>query len=111
MMRRLLRKIREIEFINKLIRFTLKFAALHFQGLFRELQKRWPTYGVTDCEFKGVKFKMYNQCDDGLVYYFYYQVTYEEEADLSLFAELSKSSTLAIDIGANTGLFSIVSSI
>jgi len=54
---------------------------------------------------------MYNQCDDGLVYYFYYQVTYEEEADLSLFAELSKSSTLAIDIGANTGLFSIVSSI
>ena len=54
---------------------------------------------------------MYNQCDDGLIYYFYYNVKYNEEADLSLFVELSRSSKCALDIGANTGLFSIVSSI
>jgi FkbM family methyltransferase len=110
-MKRLLRSIREILLINKLIRFTLKFTLIRFNRLVQELQKRWPTYGLTDCEFKGVRFKMYNKGDDGLVYFFYYKAKYDEDADLSLFTELSKSSTCALDIGANTGLFSIISCI
>jgi FkbM family methyltransferase len=110
-MKRLLRRIREIEIINRLVRSTLRFAAIRGSRLFQELQKRWPTYGLTDCEFNGIKFKMLNRCDDGLIYNFYYNVKYNEDADLALFSELSKSSNCVLDIGANTGLFSIISSI
>lgn len=110
-MRRLLKEIRKIRLINKLIRFPLKYGHFYLGGLLLELQKRWPPAGLVDCEFKGLKFRMYNECDDGLVYNFYYNVKYNEEADLSLFSELAKSSSCALDIGANTGLFSIISSI
>jgi len=110
-MRELLRGFRKIEPINRIIRASLKLIPLWTSQLFQDLQKRWPTYGWTSCEFKGMKFKMYNACDDGLIYYFYYKIKYHEDSDLSLFAELSKSSVCAFDIGANTGLFTIVSSL
>ena len=110
-MKRFLRNIRRIEVINKLLRVALKFTHFQLERLFLELQKRWPTSGFIDCEFKGLKFKMYNQCDDGLIHYFYYNVKYYDETDLSLFVELSTTSNCALDIGANTGLFSILSSI
>jgi FkbM family methyltransferase len=53
---------------------------------------------------------MLNNCDDGLVQYFYYGNKYHEDADLKLFMTLSKKSNCIFDIGANTGLFSILSS-
>jgi FkbM family methyltransferase len=51
---------------------------------------------------------MYNECDDGFVQYFYYNLKYHEEHDLRLFIELVKHSRTVIDIGANTGVFSIL---
>ncbi len=110
-MRRFLKEFRKNRLINKLIRFPVKYSHFYLGRLGRELQKRWPPSGLVDCEFKGLKFRMYNECDDGLVYNFYYNVKYNEEADLSLFGELARSSACALDIGANTGLFSIISSI
>ena len=87
----------------------LKLTRRLFGNLFDEWVKRWPVSGLVDCEFKGIKFKMYNRCEPGLANSFFYGSKYNEESDLFLFKELSKSSSCIIDIGANTGLFSIVS--
>jgi FkbM family methyltransferase len=54
---------------------------------------------------------MNNKGDDGLLYYFYYKVKYSEEADLSLFINLAQFSSCVVDIGANTGIFSILSAL
>jgi FkbM family methyltransferase len=109
-MKRLLRRIREIRLINASVRLVLKSLSRFFGLAFDQMKMRWPVYGLVDCEFKGSSFKLYNHGDDGLVYYFYYDVKYYEEADLQLFSVLSEASKCAIDIGANTGLYSIVSS-
>lgn len=110
-MKKLLKKIRSIEMLNQMVRLAIKHSTRGVTKLFDELQKWWPATGLVECEFKGIKFKMYNKSDDGLLYYFYYQVEYNEKADLSLFIELAKSSSCILDIGANTGLFSVLSSI
>jgi FkbM family methyltransferase len=110
-MRRALRKIRKIEIVNLIVRTVLKTIPPTTFKVFDNFQKRWPVYGLVDCEFKDVKFKMYNQGDDGLVHYFFYGLKYYEESDLFLFKELSKASKCVLDIGANTGLYSIISSI
>lgn len=75
------------------------------------LIRRWTTSGVLDCSFEQYKFKYYNECDDGIPLYFYYDLPYSEKADLNLFIELSKKSETIVDIGANTGLFSVLASV
>lgn len=67
--------------------------------------------GVVTCNFQDINFKYYSKCDDGHVEYFYYGLNYMEKNDLSLFLSLAKHSTTILDIGANTGLFSVLSSI
>jgi len=110
-MRKFLQKIRKIETINRVVRSVLKAFPSKGSGLINQLQKRWPVYGIVDCKFKDIKFKMFNQCDDGLVHFFYYNDKYHEEPDLWLFKELAAVSACMLDIGANTGLYSIISSI
>jgi FkbM family methyltransferase len=73
--------------------------------------KRWPVKGVIPLSKAGVEFKLYNECDDGLVSDFFYSRQYDEDADLILFTALAYHSKTIIDIGANTGLFSVLSSV
>lgn len=108
-MRSLLRELRKTEIINRLGRFLLNDVYKHFDMIFREAQKRWPPSGIVNCEFNGINFKMYSHCDDDLVYFFYYNKKYNEHSDLNLFSILAKHSKCILDIGANTGLFSIIS--
>lgn len=54
---------------------------------------------------------MFTSCDDGMVDSLFYNSSIEEESDLKLFIELSKRSKIILDIGANTGVFSIVAAI
>lgn len=67
--------------------------------------------GEINCNFESIDFKMFNACDDGLVGYFYYKnAEYHEFQDVKLFLSLAKHSDTILDIGANTGLYSILSS-
>ncbi len=72
---------------------------------------RWRTYGEIDCTFAGQSFKMYNESDDHLVDVFYYNSNYQEDSDLKLFCKLAPHAKTIIDIGANTGLYSILTSV
>ncbi|MFI5218399.1 MAG: FkbM family methyltransferase [Bacteroidia bacterium] len=66
--------------------------------------------GVVDLKIDEVNFKMYAHGDDGLVDALYFKNrNYNETLDIRLFKELSKQSNVILDIGANTGLYSVIS--
>jgi FkbM family methyltransferase len=52
---------------------------------------------------------MYSKADDNIVNNLYFTKKYTEEKELIFFSELAKHSKVIFDIGANTGLYSIVS--
>src|SRR5690349_11430049 len=70
---------------------------------------RWPVSGVTTLKFGDLPFKMYSRGDDHIVNSFYYKRNYQEHKDLDFFLHLVKRATVVLDIGANTGLYSILS--
>ncbi len=106
----MLRSIRRNKIINSIIRKILKGWKGISVNFLDAIINRWPTSGVIKCEFNQSTFLMYNQCDDGLTDIFYYNKKYQEVNDLKLFILLAQNSKTVIDIGANIGLFSILSS-
>lgn len=104
----LLKRIRRNVFVNRLISRLIKFSSKNSKRFHSFLINRWPTSGITECEFENYNFKYYNACDDGLVNHFYYGVPFHESNDLKLFLILSKKAQTIVDIGANTGLFSVL---
>jgi FkbM family methyltransferase len=105
----MLKAIRKVTFINVFFRTLLRSLEHIFSSLFNFFIARWPTSGIIDCTFAGYDFKLYNECDDGLVDVLYYGKKHQEESDLKLFTILAKHARVIIDIGANTGSFSILS--
>ncbi len=107
----ILRILKENATFNAVFRSVLKGSSKLSVNIHSFLIKRWSPSGILECTFGSYKFKYYNKCDDGLPSYFYYDLPYQEKADLNLFIELSKKSHTIVDIGANTGLFSVLASI
>jgi FkbM family methyltransferase len=103
--------LRKNRALNSFFRKALKKSSILSVKIHSFLINRWPPSGVIDCRFGQYKFKYYNKCDDGLTNYFYYDLPYHEKSDLNLFIELAKKSETIVDIGANTGLFSVLASI
>jgi FkbM family methyltransferase len=109
-MRKLLRKLKENRFINKTVRLLLINPLCRITGLHLFLVKRWLPSGVSNCRFGPYSFKLYSKCDDGIVAALLYNLPYNEKADLALFSELSKKAKTIYDVGANTGVFSVLAS-
>ena len=66
--------------------------------------------GTADLQVDDVKFKMTANCDDGIVDALYFRKEdYAEITEIRLFKNFSARSKVILDIGANTGLYSIVS--
>jgi FkbM family methyltransferase len=106
----LLKTFRRNYQINKLVAGLLR-TSNHFSiKLHSFFINKWRTAGIIKCRFGEFDFLYFNNCDDGLPEYFYYGFPYHEKANLNLFIELAKNSKSIIDIGANTGLFSILGS-
>jgi len=103
---KILKFIRKTPFLNKVFRgiilFTLK--------LFRRLAKKWRVSGVVSLSFNGQEFKMFSNCDDSIVDSFLYDNSYSELNDLNVFTRLIKPQTIIFDVGANTGIYSIICS-
>jgi FkbM family methyltransferase len=108
---RILNAIRKNKIVNGLIRNVLKNSLKLSNSIHSFLIGRWHTSGILDCNFDRYKFKYYNACDDGLPNFFYYNLPYQEKANLNLFITLSGKSKTIADIGANTGLYSLLASI
>jgi FkbM family methyltransferase len=103
----MLKEIRKNTFINSIVRSTLNF--LPDNKLIKGVKSRWRVSGNIPLEFDGNKFNMLTKCDDGFVDILYYKRVYHEERDLRIFLGFAKKSTTILDVGANTGLYSLLS--
>jgi len=104
-MSKVLKPIRENPFFNKLIRNILR----QLQIITNFLSNKWRVSGITKITFEGVDLNFYAKCDDGLVDGLFYQKNYVEAGDLKLFTHFSKKAHNIVDIVANTGIYSLMS--
>jgi FkbM family methyltransferase len=75
----------------------------------RKLQLRWRVYGEVSLRVHGVSFALYSAGDDGIADLLYYApAEYGEYLDLKVFLDLARRATTILDIGAHTGLYSIL---
>lgn len=104
----MLQSIRKLPLVNSFFRHLFRSmgktaSAGHF------LSARWRTSGLINCSFDGLDFKMFNRCDDDLPDVFFYGHDYWEVNDLSFFLKIAPLAKVMVDIGANTGIYSILS--
>lgn len=104
---RMLISVRKVKFINYPIRKIIK----SLSKLSGRLKERWPVSGVINCQYENVRFKIYSRCDDHPANYFYYNKPFHEFKVIKLMAAFAKRSKIILDVGANTGLHSVIVSI
>lgn len=97
-------------YLNPLLRFLFKFWSNFDAHIRSGLINRIRISGEAKLQLDELEFKMYSDCDDGLVDFLYFKPKeYEEISELRLFKLFAKNSSCILDIGANTGLYSIIS--
>ncbi len=100
----ILRKVRTVPVFNKLIRDALVLVRRSI--LF--LQRRWKISGCVNLSFEGVRFKYYSRADDSIADTLFYGNHYIEHASIKAFLNIARLSKVILDIGANTGLYTVI---
>lgn len=104
----MLRAVRNISWVNKPVRSV--FRKMGRLGI--ALSARWPVSGIVPLKFDEIPFLMYSEGDDHIANSLYYKrKKFEERGDLRLFLSCAKKSSVIFDVGANTGLYTILSHI
>jgi FkbM family methyltransferase len=105
--------LRSKPIINKPVRSLLKGLVIQMPGnLTNYFAQKWRIAGQVEIELDNVKFNFFSNCDDGIVDpLYYYPNNYSEINELKLFAKLAVRSKFILDIGANTGIYSVLSSV
>lgn len=98
--------------MNRIFSYLIKYCYLFLESLLdifnRKLVMRWRVSGIYDLKVDNVSFKMYSASDDIIVTKLFFGEKRYEYNELSLFVELVKHSENIIDVGANTGLYTIL---
>jgi FkbM family methyltransferase len=97
--------LRDNAVVNFGVRNFLRVALNRF-NIFKSIANRYRVFGNVDLKINGVKFKFFTQADDFIANEIYYDKLYEADEFLLLQSLLSESNYF-IDVGANTGIFSI----
>ncbi|MFN5417919.1 MAG: FkbM family methyltransferase [Flavobacteriia bacterium] len=93
-------------FINQILRFIYN----NFTSLKIKTLNKIRVSGKVKIVFEDLQFYLFSKFDDGIVDTLYFKDrTYSEVNELRLFKAFSKKSQTVLDIGANTGIFTIVS--
>lgn len=99
-----LKKVRNNTYINKAVRGLLKISLITLN----KITQKWPVSGIIKIYLNEKELKFFARSDDGTVSTLFYERNYVETKELNLFAHLARKSKTIIDVGANTGLYSIV---
>lgn len=95
---------------NKFFRFTYNAWHLLHSNLHRFYFDHFRVNGTVHLRVDDLTFKMYSNNDDGIVDALYFsEKNYGEYEEVSVFKALAKHAHVIFDIGANTGLYSIIS--
>lgn len=106
-MKHIVKKLRSNFIINKVIRNLL----IGSSGLLKRLSDKWSLSGTVTVSFSNKKLKFFTREDDGIVDALFYGKNYVETGDIVLFSELSRQSSVIVDIGANTGIYSVIGAV
>jgi FkbM family methyltransferase len=90
------------------VNFIIRKMIRSMQRLSFKLSERWPVSGTIKGNYEEVQFKMYNRCDDGQPNYYFYGRHFHEFKVIGLMCAFGKRSRQMLDIGANTGIHSII---
>jgi FkbM family methyltransferase len=101
----LIKVLRDNEFVNSVGRRLIKLLSRSITS-FCKLSSVYRTYGTVTLNVCNVDFRIYSKADDHIANDLYYSQEYEN-GELRLLKELLKRSRHMIDVGANTGIFSI----
>ena len=74
---------------------------------FRLLKRKFPFFGLVSCPVGGNEPVMFTVNDDVVAWQFFWLGEYERET-LSAWDEVTRSTTTVLDIGAYTGLYSLI---
>lgn len=109
----MIRFLRRSPIINKPIRAMLKNLAFQTTDKVRNyIVPRWRVGGEVLIRIDDADIRMFSNCDDGIVDTLYYNSqNYSEIEELKLFGKLANRSKFILDIGANTGCYSIFSAV
>jgi FkbM family methyltransferase len=102
-MSKILKKLRLLPAINKPIAAILKATGL------KAAQRYWPISGKYKLCFQGIEFYNELHADDLIANDLFYGNNWEAE-ELSLFLDYARKSKTILDVGANTGIYSVLSS-
>lgn len=106
----MIKSLRRKPAVNKIIRSLLKQSAFQLADNIKNyIVPRWRIAGEVDIKIDDTSIKMFSDCDDNIVDLLYYNSdAYSEIEQLKLFARLSLKSDFVLDIGANTGFYSVL---
>jgi FkbM family methyltransferase len=103
MLRLLLKRILRIPLFNKPVRNTI----ISLNGLLLKISGASKISGIVEIIVQNRKFKWFTNADDNIANNIYYN-RYDDLQELCLFNMFASHSKVVFDIGANTGIFSIV---
>jgi FkbM family methyltransferase len=109
-LRNLVLKVLKSDFGNFTLRILI-YSWTKLDNLFRKfILNRMQVSGIVKIKIDDLVFKMYSNWDDQIVRLLHFEgLEYDELNEIRLFKELSKNCNTIIDIGANTGLYSLTS--
>jgi FkbM family methyltransferase len=102
MLKRLFKKLRKFSFLNKPVAFIARSMGL------KAIQRRWPLSGIYKLKIGKTNFRFYSDGDDHYASHIYYK-GFEEKKEMEKFLEYAKTSGVVFDIGANAGIYSLLS--
>lgn len=96
-------------FLNPLFRYAFRLWNRCDQWLRRAVFLRLRVSGTVNIQFEDLRFRLFAHWDDSIVdTLFRNPLQYSEYQELILFHQLAKNPGTIIDVGANTGLYTIV---
>lgn len=103
----MLKNLRDQESINLFGRKVFELNKKALANLNAFFTNRWRLSGIIELEVNDVLLKMVSKCDDHIVDEIYYQKE-NEKFELALFATYASNARVIFDIGANTGIYSLL---
>jgi FkbM family methyltransferase len=101
--------VRDNEILNPIFRNLLKALCWVYKPL-GGLVSRYRVYGIVDLNVCNIHFKIYSASDDHIANDIFYNKSYED-LEFRLIKELIKECRYFVDVGANTGIFSIYAAV
>lgn len=109
MLRRSLKRILASRAINPLVRAGARHASRMCSRVAGFLGRRIPVSGTFRSTYAGVTFDYFAEGDDVVADLLYFDQNPERD-EVTLFAGFARRSEVILDVGANTGLYSVVGS-